>query len=113
LTRDPREPPLRSLAQLAHSIMTAYVSELIQKGRVDEIKEVMSKGDEVGMHTFDQSLFNLYAAKRISLKDALRFADSHTDLALRVRLSDHQPTTAAAPLTVNETQGAPPHTHTF
>jgi twitching motility protein PilU len=72
----------------------------------------MSKGDEVGMHTFDQSLFNLYAAKRISLKDALRFADSHTDLALRVRLSDQQSPTAA-PLTVNETQGAPPHTHTY
>jgi twitching motility protein PilU len=93
-------------------MLTAYVAELIQKGRVDEIKEVMSKGAEVGMHTFDQALFNLYAAKRISLKDALRFADSHTDLALRVRLSDQQPPTAA-PLTVNETQGAPPHTHTY
>jgi Tfp pilus assembly ATPase PilU len=40
---------------------------------VDEIKELMGKGDEVGMHTFDQSLYNLYVAKRISLKDALRF----------------------------------------
>jgi twitching motility protein PilU len=88
-------------------ILTSYVSDLIQKGRVDEIKEVMSKGDEVGMHTFDQSLYNLYAAGRISLKDALRYADSHTDLALRVRLSD-QHTAADAPLlTVNEIQGTP------
>jgi twitching motility protein PilU len=73
----------------------------------------MGKGEEVGMHTFDQSLFNLYAAKRISLKDALRHADSHTDLALRVRLSDQGAAADAAPLTVNETQGAPPHSHTY
>jgi twitching motility protein PilU len=82
-------------------ILTAYVSDLIQKGRVDEIKELMSKGDEVGMHTFDQSLYDLYTAKRISLKDALRYADSHTDLALRVRLSDHHEADAP-PLTVND-----------
>jgi twitching motility protein PilU len=82
-------------------ILTAYVSDLIQKGRVDEIKELMSKGDEVGMHTFDQSLYDLYTAKRISLQDALRYADSHTDLALRVRLSDHH-SADAPPLTVND-----------
>jgi len=71
---------------------------------VDEIKELMSKGDEVGMHTFDQSLYDLYTAKRISLQDALRYADSHTDLALRVRLSDHHPADAQ-PLTVNDLHG--------
>jgi twitching motility protein PilU len=94
-------------------VLTAYVSELIQQGRVDEIKEMMGKGDEVGMHTFDQSLFDLYSAKRISLKDALRHADSHTDLSLRVRLSDQQPTAEGPPLTVSETPGPPPHTHTY
>jgi twitching motility protein PilU len=94
-------------------MLTAYVAELIQKGRVDELKELMGKGDEVGMHTFDQSLFNLYEAKRITLKDALRYADSHTDLALRVRLSDQHAAPDAPPLTVNETQGVPPHTHTY
>jgi twitching motility protein PilU len=56
------------------------------------------------MHTFDQSLYDLYTAKRISLQDALRYADSHTDLALRVRLSDHHPADAQ-PLTVNDLHG--------
>jgi twitching motility protein PilU len=86
-------------------MLTTYVSDLIQKGRVDEIKEVMSKGGEVGMHTFDQSLFNLYTAGRISLKDALHYADSHTDLALRVRLSDQHTAADAPSLTVNEILG--------
>lgn len=68
-------------------ILSAYVSELIQKGRVDEIKDAMNKGGVAGMHTFDQTLFDLYQADRISLEDALHHADSHTDLALRIRLS--------------------------
>jgi twitching motility protein PilU len=82
-------------------LLTSYVSDLIQRNRVDELKEVMSKGEEIGMHTFDQSLFNLYKAGRISLQEALRYADSHTDLALRVRLSDEHGS-AGAPLTVND-----------
>ncbi len=81
-------------------VLTSYISELIQKGRVDEIKEVMGRGDGVGMHTFDQSLFELYKAGRIAADTALRFADSHTDLALRMRLSDQGSESPALPLTV-------------
>ena len=68
-------------------LLNSYVSSLIQEGHVNEIKDAMSKGNEDGMHTFDQSLFDLYTAGRLSQKDALTFADSHTDLALRIRLS--------------------------
>ena len=64
-----------------------YVADLMMKGRVDEIKAAMAKSNEAGMQTFDQSLYNLYMDRKISLDEALRNADSRTDLALRVRLS--------------------------
>jgi len=83
-------------------LLTPFVSDLIQKGRVDEIKDAMSKGNEVGMHTFDQSLFDLYKAGRLSQQDALRHADSHTDLALRIRLTDPHSAVEVSPLTVEE-----------
>jgi len=82
-------------------LLSAYVSDLIQKGRVDEIKDAMAKGNDVGMKTFDQSLFDLYKAGRISLDEALRNADSHTDLALRIRLSEHHSASEAPNLSVS------------
>jgi twitching motility protein PilU len=60
---------------------------LIRKGNMDEMKPVMAKGNELGMCTFDQSLFNLYKENKISLEEALRNADSKNDLGLRIRLS--------------------------
>ncbi len=68
-------------------LKTPYVSELILKGQVDELKSTMAKSNEVGMQTFDQSLHELYRCGHISLQEALDHADSRTDLALRVRLS--------------------------
>lgn len=68
-------------------LASPYLSDLMQKGRVDEIKAVMAKSTEQGMRTFDQSLYELYMDRKISLEEALRHADSRTDLALRVRLS--------------------------
>lgn len=88
-------------------LLSGYVAELIQKGRVDEIKEAMGRANEFGMHTFDQSLFQLFKAGRISLEEALRNADSHTDLALRIRLSEHHTTAEAPPLTVAATGPGP------
>lgn len=81
-------------------LLSGYVADLIHKGRIDEIKDAMSKGGEVGMHTFDQSLFALYKAGRLSLESALANADSHTDLALRIRLSEHHPAAETSMLTV-------------
>lgn len=68
-------------------LQSAYVSELIQKGKIDILKDAIKKGTEVGMQVFDDSLFRLYKDGRISYEDALRNADSHTDLALRIKLS--------------------------
>lgn len=62
------------------------VSDLIFKGEVHEIKEIMKKSRELGMQTFDQSLFDLYEAGRISYEDALRNADSVNDLRLQIKL---------------------------
>lgn len=65
-----------------------YVAELISKGDIGGIKDAMSRGHEVGMRTFDHALYELYVAGQISLEEALRNADSRTDLSLRIRLTD-------------------------
>jgi twitching motility protein PilU len=62
------------------------ISDLIFKGDVHEIKEIMKKSRELGMQTFDQALFDLYEAGRISYEDALRNADSVNDLRLQIKL---------------------------
>ena len=62
------------------------ISDLIFKGEVHEIKEIMKKSRELGMQTFDQSLFDLYEAGLISYEDALRNADSLNDLRLTIKL---------------------------
>ena len=69
-------------------LQTPYVSDLIEKGEIDQLKEAMKQGVDRGMQTFDESLFRLYKAGRITLDTALDNADSRTDLGLRVRL-DH------------------------
>lgn len=68
-------------------LQSAYVSELILKGQIDVLKDAIKKGSEVGMQVFDDSLFKLYKEGRISHEEALRNADSRTDLALRIKLS--------------------------
>jgi twitching motility protein PilU len=62
------------------------ISDLIFKGEVHEIKEIMKKSRELGMQTFDQALFDLYEAGKISYEDALRNADSVNDLRLTIKL---------------------------
>ncbi|HET7298140.1 MAG TPA: PilT/PilU family type 4a pilus ATPase, partial [Burkholderiales bacterium] len=62
------------------------ISDLIFKGEVHEIKEVMKKSRELGMQTFDQALFDLYEAGRINYEDALRFADSTNEVRLNIKL---------------------------
>jgi len=62
------------------------ISDLIFKGDVSGIKEIMKKSRELGMQTFDQALFELYEAGMISYEDALRNADSLNDLRLEIKL---------------------------
>jgi twitching motility protein PilU len=62
------------------------ISDLIFKGQVHGIKEIMKKSRELGMQTFDQALFDLYEADKITYEDALRNADSVNDLRLTIKL---------------------------
>jgi len=62
------------------------ISDLIFKGDIHEIKEIMKKSRELGMQTFDQALFDLYEAGKISYEDALRFADSTNEVRLAIKL---------------------------
>ena len=70
---------------------TPLVQDLIRRGDVHEIKEVMSKSENLGMQTFDSALFKIYMEGRISLEEALRNADSPNNLRLRINLSNDQP----------------------
>jgi twitching motility protein PilU len=66
------------------------ISDLIFKGEVAEIKEIMKRSRELGMQTFDQSLFDLYESNLVTLEDALRNADSLTDLRLNIKLNSQR-----------------------
>ena len=63
------------------------ISDLIFKGEVPGIKDIMKRSRELGMQTFDQALFDLYEAELIPYEDALRNADSVNDLRLQIKLN--------------------------
>ena len=67
-------------------LKSPLISDLIFKGEVHTIKEIMAKSNELGMKTFDQALFDLYEAGLISYEDGLRNADSANELRLRIKL---------------------------
>ncbi|OEY66484.1 PilT/PilU family type 4a pilus ATPase [Marinobacter sp. X15-166B] len=67
-------------------INTPLVSDLIRKGEVHRLKELMTKSTESGMRTFDQALYDLYAEGSITYEDALAHADSANDLRLMIKL---------------------------
>ena len=71
-------------------INTPHISDLIREGNFNEIKEIMEKGDNSGMQTFDQSLFELFEAGKISKKQALSFADSSTNLEWKMSFGGQQ-----------------------
>lgn len=68
-------------------LQSNFISDLILKGEIDQIKDAIAKSTEVGMHTFDQSLFQLYQHGAITELQAIDNADSKTDIALKIRLS--------------------------
>ncbi len=69
---------------------TPYISELLRSGNFNEIKEIMAKGDTAGMQTFDQSLYNLYKSDAITIKSALAYADSSTNLEWKINFGGDQ-----------------------
>ncbi|MDR5172498.1 PilT/PilU family type 4a pilus ATPase [Methylobacillus sp. Pita2] len=74
------------VAAMEIMINSPLISDLIFKGDVHEIKDIIAKSRELGMQTFDQSLFDLHEAGLITYEDALRNADSVNDLRLRIKL---------------------------
>lgn len=82
----PRREGKGRVAAVEVMLNSPLISDLIFKGAVLEIKEVMSKSRELGMQTFDQHLFDLYEAGLITYEDALRNADSLNDLRLKIKL---------------------------
>jgi twitching motility protein PilU len=82
----PRQEGKGRVAAVEILLNSPLVQDLIFKGEVHEIIEVMKRSREIGMQTFDQALFDLYEADLISYEDALRNADSLNDLRLRIKL---------------------------
>ena len=66
------------------------VSDMIFKGEVGELKELMKRSRELGMPTFDQALFDLFEAHAVTYEDALRNADSVNDLRLQIKLNSRR-----------------------
>jgi twitching motility protein PilU len=67
-------------------INTPLVADLIEKGKVTEIKELMKRSGEMGMQTFDQSVYKLYLADEITYEEALKNADSENEVRLMIKL---------------------------
>ena len=82
----PRQDNKGRHAAVEIMLNSPLIADLIFKGHVHEIKEIMAKSRELGMQTFDQALFDLYEAGMISYEDALRNADSLNDLRLQIKL---------------------------
>ncbi len=82
----PRREGKGRVAAVEIMLNTPLVSDLIFKGEVSEIKEVMKRSREQGMQTFDQALFDLYESGKVTYEDALRNADSVNDLRLQIKL---------------------------
>lgn len=80
------------IAAIEILLNTPFVAELIKKGEIGSIKEVMQKSKELGMQTFDQALFNLYQQGLITYADALHHADSPNDLRLMIKLRTNDQT---------------------
>ncbi|MBA3995762.1 MAG: type IV pili twitching motility protein PilT [Candidatus Accumulibacter sp.] len=82
----PKKDGKGRVAAIEVMLNSPLISDLIFKGEVQEIKEIMKKSRELGMQTFDQALFDHYEGGRITYEDALRNADSINDLRLQIKL---------------------------
>jgi len=86
----PREEGKGRIAAVEIMLNTPLVGDMIFKGEVGELKELMKRSRELGMQTFDQALFDLYEGNVISYEDALRNADSVNDLRLQIKLNSQR-----------------------
>jgi len=86
----PKQDGKGRVAAVEIMINSPLISDLIFKGEVSEVKEIMKKSRQAGMQTFDQALFDLYEGHAITYEDALRNADSLNDLRLQIKLNSHR-----------------------
>jgi len=91
----PREGGIGRVAAMEIMLNTPLVQDLIFKGEVGQIKEIMSKSTRLGMQTFDQALFYLYEDGVITYEEAMRNADSKNELRLRIKLESKRDSSAA------------------
>jgi twitching motility protein PilU len=82
----PREAGSGRIAAMEIMLTSPLIQDLIFRGEVAKIKELMARSNRIGMNTFDQALFDLYERGLIGYEDALRNADSKNELRLRVKL---------------------------
>jgi twitching motility protein PilU len=82
----PRQEGKGRVAAVEILLNTPLIGDLINKGEVSEIKELMKRSRELGMQTFDQALFDLYENNMVTYNDAVRNADSVNDLRLQIKL---------------------------
>jgi twitching motility protein PilU len=83
----PREDGRGRMAAIEILLNTPLASDLIFRGQIGDLKDLMKRSREVGMQTFDQALFDLYENHSISYEEALRNADSVNDLRLQLKLN--------------------------
>ncbi len=91
----PRETGVGRIAAMEIMLNSPLIADLIFKGEVGQIKEIMAKSTRLGMQTFDQSLFTLYEEGIISYEEAMRNADSKNELRLRIKLESKREGSAA------------------
>lgn len=91
----PREGGIGRVAAMEILLNTPLIQDLIFKGEVGKIKEIMAKSTRLGMQTFDQSLFILYDEGTITYEEAMRNADSKNELRLRIKLESKRDSSAA------------------
>jgi twitching motility protein PilU len=83
----PKQEGKGRMAAVEIMLNTPLMADLIFKGQVGELKELMKRSRELGMQTFDQALFDLYESHSVTYEDALRNADSVNDLRLNIKLN--------------------------
>jgi twitching motility protein PilU len=91
----PREGGIGRIAAMEIMLNTPLIADLIFKGEVGQIKDIMAKSTRLGMQTFDQALFDLYEQATISYEEAMRNADSKNELRLRIKLESKRDSSIA------------------
>jgi twitching motility protein PilU len=86
----PKQDGKGRFAAIEIMLNTPLISDLIFKGEVAEIKEIMKKSRNLGMQTFDQALFDGFENNLITFEDAIRYADSANDLRLQIKLNSNR-----------------------